>query len=162
MAGCITTSDCKGLCCKHQTRRRQKRMPGCRLHQPNVRLSQDLPVARREQLLPAPIRMYHACNQVQRKLLQAHRQGDDDEDEGGLKSTKRTCLLLSACVHYVLSQLFGSCSPNFLEKKSKIIFITCPIYTMQPAQSGLEFFKYAHLLYQGLKASLAIGCLRGD
>ena len=33
---------------------------------------------------------------------------------------------------------------------------------MQPAQSGLEFFKYARLLYQGLKASLAIGCLRGD
>ena len=85
-----------------------------RLHQPQLRLSQDLQDARRDRLLPAPIRMHHACNKVRRKLLQAHRQGHEDEDEGGeddggvdeggLKPTKRMDLLPCTCLRTFSSQ----------------------------------------------------------
>ena len=47
------------------------------LHQQKLRLSQDLPEARRERVLPAPIRMHHACNQVRRKLQEAHQEGEE-------------------------------------------------------------------------------------
>ena len=52
-------------------------MPDRRLHQPKLRLSQDLPDARRERVLPAPIRMHRASNQVRRKLQEAHQEGEE-------------------------------------------------------------------------------------
>ena len=48
-----------------------------RLHEQKLRLSQDLPEARRERVLPAPIRMHHASNKVRRKLQEAHQAGEE-------------------------------------------------------------------------------------
>ena len=65
-----------------------------RLHQPDLRLSEDLHDARRERLLPAPIRMHRASNKVRRKLQEAHQEG-----EKGLKGSR----MESRCVGRVYS-----------------------------------------------------------
>lgn len=39
--------------------------------------SEGLHDARWERILPAPIKMHHACNKVRRKLQEAYRKGDE-------------------------------------------------------------------------------------
>ena len=68
------------------------------LQQPQLRLSQDLHDARWERLLPAPIRMHHACNQVRRKLHKAHQEGKE-----GLKGKRIESSCARAFKHSTLS-----------------------------------------------------------
>ena len=82
-----------------QTRRWQRGMQDRWLHQPKLRRSQDLPEARRERLLPAPIRMHRASNKVRRKLHEAHQ----EEEEEGLKGRR----MESRCA--------GTCTPLHLK-----------------------------------------------
>ena len=78
-----------------------RRMPDRWLHQPKLRLSQDLQEARRERVLPAPIRMHHACNQVRRKLHEAHQEGEEGEERLKGRRMESHCACVFTPLHFL-------------------------------------------------------------